>query len=92
MITECVTRVERLNPQARHLQNFVVADNKIVQWSSNLGPQPTEAELLAVDLTQPTAEERDLERIKEILSRFETATAAEKWEAVGKFLRKRING
>ena len=81
------TRIQRLFPNASMTRDCIVmADANgvyIAKWDEKaLGKQPTEAELLAVDLTQPTTEEIEKRAIVALLDKDSsgTITTAEKIE------------
>lgn len=58
-----------------------------LDWNAK---QPTPLDL-SDKPPDPPPVDQDLERIKEILARFDAASPAERWEAVLKFMRKRLN-
>jgi hypothetical protein len=64
-------RIMRVRPGIKPLEHFIVESDgsgtALKAWDKRFDPIPTDAELLAVDLTQPTAEELRLRDIKRIL-------------------------
>lgn len=66
-------RIERLRPNLLAGRDFIVRDEsdgqgeKLVLWGQNAGVQPSDTELLAVDLSVPSAAEVSLQKAKQIL-------------------------
>lgn len=74
-MTELVTRIERLRPGIQHQMDFMVMDDgsgpRLMAWDKKFDPIPTDEELLAVDLTIPTAEQRDRLTLKALRAKID---------------------
>lgn len=77
-MNDLAQRISRLRPELDPLRDFLVRNDHdgrgayLAEWNEKrLGPIPTEAELLAVDMMQPTAGERDRQTLKALRAKAE---------------------
>ena len=69
-------RIQRLRPGIINGFNFILLEDgsglRLAAWDQKFDPIPTDEELLAVDLTQPTTEQRDRQTLKALKAKAES--------------------